>query len=50
MTNPVLFERLTEAADAAGLAYPESGEGIRPATESGWWCRPRVATSAAASC
>ena len=28
--------------DAAGLAYPQSGEGIRPAIESGCWPRPPI--------
>jgi flavin-dependent dehydrogenase len=39
VSNPprrrVVDESLVLAGDAAGLAYPESGEGIRPAIESG---------------
>jgi menaquinone-9 beta-reductase len=35
ITRPVVGEGLLLAGDAAGLAYPESGEGIRPAIESG---------------
>jgi len=31
----VVADRLLLVGDAAGLAYPESGEGIRPAVESG---------------
>lgn len=31
----VLHDRLLLIGDAAGLAYPQSGEGIRPAVESG---------------
>ena len=33
--RPVIGDGLLLAGDAAGLAYPESGEGIRPAIESG---------------
>jgi geranylgeranyl reductase family protein len=33
--RPVIGEGLLLVGDAAGLAYPESGEGIRPAIESG---------------
>jgi flavin-dependent dehydrogenase len=34
-TRPVIGDGLLLIGDAAGLAYPESGEGIRPAIESG---------------
>jgi flavin-dependent dehydrogenase len=34
-TRPVLADGMLLIGDAAGLAYPESGEGIRPAIESG---------------
>jgi menaquinone-9 beta-reductase len=34
-TRPVIGDGVLLAGDAAGLAYPESGEGIRPAIESG---------------
>ncbi len=35
-TQPVLCDaRVLLVGDAAGLAYPQSGEGIRPAVESG---------------
>ena len=33
--RPVVGDGMLLAGDAAGLAYPESGEGIRPAIESG---------------
>ena len=33
--RPVAGDGMVLAGDAAGLAYPESGEGIRPAIESG---------------
>lgn len=33
--RPVRHEQLLLIGDAAGLAYPQSGEGIRPAIESG---------------
>jgi flavin-dependent dehydrogenase len=33
--RPLTGEGLLVAGDAAGLAYPESGEGIKPAVESG---------------
>ena len=33
--RPVVGDGVLLAGDAAGLAYPESGEGIRPAIESG---------------
>ena len=33
--RPVIGDGMLLAGDAAGLAYPESGEGIRPAIESG---------------
>jgi 2-polyprenyl-6-methoxyphenol hydroxylase-like FAD-dependent oxidoreductase len=33
--RPVTGDGLLLVGDAAGLAYPESGEGIRPAIESG---------------
>lgn len=33
--HPVVGDRLLLVGDAAGLAYPESGEGIKPAIESG---------------
>jgi geranylgeranyl reductase family protein len=33
--RPLAGEGMVLAGDAAGLAYPESGEGIRPAIESG---------------
>lgn len=33
--HPVVADGLMLIGDAAGLAYPESGEGIRPAIESG---------------
>ena len=33
--RPLLADGVLLAGDAAGLAYPESGEGIRPAIESG---------------
>ena len=33
--RPVTSEGMVLVGDAAGLAYPESGEGIRPAIESG---------------
>jgi flavin-dependent dehydrogenase len=34
-TRPLVADRLVWIGDAAGLAYAESGEGIRPAIESG---------------
>lgn len=34
-TRPLIGEGTLVVGDAAGLAYPESGEGIRPAVESG---------------
>lgn len=34
-SRPVVGQGLMLVGDAAGLAYPESGEGIRPAIESG---------------
>ena len=34
-TNPVTGPGVMLVGDAAGLAYPESGEGIKPAVESG---------------
>ena len=34
-SRPVLGQGAMLVGDAAGLAYPESGEGIRPAIESG---------------
>jgi geranylgeranyl reductase family protein len=34
-TRPVIAPGMVLVGDAAGLAYPESGEGIRPAIESG---------------
>jgi geranylgeranyl reductase family protein len=34
-TRPLAGEGVLVVGDAAGLAYPESGEGIRPAVESG---------------
>jgi len=34
-TRPLIAEGTLVVGDAAGLAYPESGEGIRPAVESG---------------
>ena len=34
-TRTVVHDALLLAGDAAGLAYPQSGEGIRPAVESG---------------
>jgi geranylgeranyl reductase family protein len=33
--RPLIADRVLVAGDAAGLAYPESGEGIKPAVESG---------------
>jgi len=33
--RPLCADGVVVAGDAAGLAYPESGEGIRPAVESG---------------
>jgi 2-polyprenyl-6-methoxyphenol hydroxylase-like FAD-dependent oxidoreductase len=33
--RPLLDEGVLVIGDAAGLAYPDSGEGIRPAVESG---------------
>ena len=33
--RPLVANGVLLAGDAAGLAYPESGEGIRPAIESG---------------
>ncbi len=33
--RPLVRERVALVGDAAGLAYPKSGEGIRPAVESG---------------
>jgi len=33
--RPLVGDALLVAGDAAGLAYPESGEGIKPAVESG---------------
>ncbi|MBI4265403.1 MAG: NAD(P)/FAD-dependent oxidoreductase [Acidobacteria bacterium] len=33
--RPLVGPRVLVAGDAAGLAYPESGEGIKPAVESG---------------
>jgi geranylgeranyl reductase family protein len=33
--RPLIGEGVLVAGDAAGLAYPESGEGIKPAVESG---------------
>jgi geranylgeranyl reductase family protein len=33
--RPLIGDGVLVAGDAAGLAYPESGEGIRPAVESG---------------
>jgi flavin-dependent dehydrogenase len=33
--RPLIGEAVLVAGDAAGLAYPESGEGIKPAVESG---------------
>ena len=34
-TRPLIADAMLLAGDAAGLAYPESGEGIKPAVESG---------------
>jgi geranylgeranyl reductase family protein len=34
-TRPLVGDGVLVTGDAAGLAYPESGEGIRPAVESG---------------
>lgn len=34
-TRPLLHQRALLIGDAAGIAYPRSGEGIRPAVESG---------------
>lgn len=34
-TRPLLADKVLVIGDAAGLAYPQSGEGIRPAVESG---------------
>jgi flavin-dependent dehydrogenase len=34
-SNPVIGPGVMLVGDAAGLAYPESGEGIKPAVESG---------------
>jgi flavin-dependent dehydrogenase len=34
-TRPLVHEGVLSIGDAAGLAYPRSGEGIRPAVESG---------------
>jgi flavin-dependent dehydrogenase len=33
--RPLIADGMLIVGDAAGLAYPESGEGIRPAIESG---------------
>jgi flavin-dependent dehydrogenase len=33
--RPIVSDGVLIAGDAAGLAYPESGEGIKPAVESG---------------
>ena len=33
--RPIVADGILVAGDAAGLAYPESGEGIKPAVESG---------------
>ena len=33
--RPLVADGILIAGDAAGLAYPESGEGIKPAVESG---------------
>ena len=50
----VVGEGLMLVGDAAGLAYPESGEGIRPAVESGLLAAatlsPRAGTTAGSGC
>jgi menaquinone-9 beta-reductase len=46
-TQPVLCdERVLLVGDAAGLAYPQSGEGIRPAVESGLLAAAVIAEAA----
>ena len=44
--RPVVGDGMLLAGDAAGLACPESGEGIRPAIESGQMAAPRSSAPA----
>ena len=44
--RPLVGDRILLVGDAAGLAYPKSGEGIRPAIESGLLAAQVIAASA----